>query len=257
MRRSLNCNRYFQIYIGGRVTVKKSEWKRQYRKYICSFPAIPGTSLVFGFCLSLFSLTRKKTETEMGVWKHTIWFSFYSMTKTNYAAQISLTVHKVSSVGKRKKSHLDNCYISSFNSPISSKHVFIAVSDFGAKQKNFWILHFQFNFRHPPRQTSNSRGLSQGGGGGCSSFDLIGHYSAGYYRFLFFPFGRTEYWRQQNTIWLAMAFCARTHLAPAELRFKVLTVQQGWFYCLIVYCHVYYNFRKLLLIKPYFFLIIG
>lgn len=72
-------------------------------------------------------------------------------------------------------------------------------------------------------------------------FDLP-HYSAGYCRFWCLPFGRTEYWRQQNTIWLAMAFCVRTHLAPAELRFKVLTVQQtnfgvskqGWFYCLIV-----------------------
>ena len=46
----------------------------------------------------------------MGVQKRTILYSLFSMTKTNYAAKIPLTVHLLKA---KKTQSLANCYISS------------------------------------------------------------------------------------------------------------------------------------------------
>ena len=84
---------------------------------------------------------------EMGLWKHTLLFSFYSMTKTNYAAKIPLRVQLLK--GKKTVTQLIDISLP-LNSSISSKHVFIAVSDFGEK-KNHLKPYTSVQFS-PPRQ---------------------------------------------------------------------------------------------------------
>ena len=72
-------------------------------------------------------------------------FSLNSMTKTSYAAKFLWQL-----IGKKSVTQLIAISLP-LNSSISSKHVFIAVSDFGAKKKkkSSEALHFLFNFPHP------------------------------------------------------------------------------------------------------------
>ena len=81
--------------------------------------------------------------------KHTVFFSLCSLTKANNAATISLIVLK-------GKWPLQLIAVSlPLNSSISSKHVFIAVSDFGAKKIIIWNLTppVQFSVKIPtPRE---------------------------------------------------------------------------------------------------------
>ena len=71
------------------------------------------------------------------------------MNKTNYAAKIPLTVQLLK--GKKNVTQLIAIPLP-LNSSISSKYVFIAVSDFGAKEeKSFETLHFRFDFLHPAK----------------------------------------------------------------------------------------------------------
>ena len=67
-----------------------------------------------------------------------ILYSFHSMTKTNYAAKIPLTVQLL----RKKKIHLANCHISSVQLfHLVQTRVFTGVSDFGRPQKkHIWNL---------------------------------------------------------------------------------------------------------------------
>ena len=68
-----------------------------------------------------------------------ILYLFHSMTKTNYAAKIPLTVQLL----KKKKIHLAYCHISSLQLfHLVQTRVFTGVSDFGArkKKKHIWNL---------------------------------------------------------------------------------------------------------------------
>ena len=82
------------------------------------------------------------------------YYSHSTVWKSNYAAKIP-----DNSFTRRKNSHLANCYISSFNSFLSSKHLSGAVSDFGARKKRKY--HLKPNNSGsicptPPRQWWNS-----------------------------------------------------------------------------------------------------
>ena len=72
-------------------------------------------------------------------------FLLYSITKTNYAAKIPSTVQLLKR--RNKTIHLANCYLSS----ISSKRVFIAVSDFGARKRNYLKPYTSIVQFSPPR----------------------------------------------------------------------------------------------------------
>ena len=131
---------------------------------------------------------------EIGLQKRTIMFSLYSIANTNYAAKIHLTVHFL----KRKKSAATWLIAISLRlkSFISSKHIFIAVSDFGTRKKKIirnLTPPVQFTPPHPEkvqiphpregliRQTPHSLGTGNTQmpevcqvGEGCWSFNLIG-----------------------------------------------------------------------------------
>ena len=75
-----------------------------------------------------FRVNRHKTyslNSEPGVQKRTILYSLYSMTETNYAAKIPLTVQFLKGI-KKTVTQLTARSLS-LNSSISAQHVFIAV----------------------------------------------------------------------------------------------------------------------------------
>ena len=117
-------------------------------------------------------------KNEMGVWKHTTLFSFYSLTKTNYTTKIRLTVQLLE--GKKKSLTAISLPL---KSTISSKYVFIPVSDSGPNKKN-WNLPLPVQFSPPCRdkgQIPHSPGkesseMSEGcprGGDGCWGFNIL------------------------------------------------------------------------------------
>ena len=120
---------------------------------------------------------------EMGVWKHTILFSFYGMTKMNYAAKIPL---KVQLLKGKKNSHVANCCISSFKLfHLVQIIVYSCEGLRGQKKKKkhlkpytcISIFHFLPRQRsNPPlprhRKWSNAQGLPGWGGGGVLKFQL-------------------------------------------------------------------------------------
>ena len=102
--------------------------------------------------------------------KHTVLFSLCCLTKANNAATISLTVLK-------GKWPLQLIAVSlPLNSSISSKHLFIAVGDFGAKKKIIWNLTppVQFSVKIPTPPGKCSSQMLEDCPGGYWRFDLIG-----------------------------------------------------------------------------------
>ena len=82
-------------------------------------------------------------------------YSLHSMTKTNYAAKIPLTVQLL----RKEKIHLANCHISSVQLfHLVQTRVFTGVSDFGARKKKAHLKPDNSGsiFYTRPRQRSNS-----------------------------------------------------------------------------------------------------